>query len=324
MPHVLCLRPVHEEALERLRAHPGTTVEVIPNPTPETLAPVLPRAAAVIVRATRIGEAFLAMAPELRIVARHGVGYDAVDVPALTARGIPLTVTPDANAVSVAEHAMMLLLSVARRVKDYDAATRALDWGPRDSLPTFDLAGRTLLVVGFGRIGARTARLATAFGMRVLVHDPYVPGNTIKGAGFTPAKTLAGGLAEADAVTLHCPSSEETRRLVGREFVASMKPGAVLVNTARGTLVDEEALAAGLRSGQVAAAGLDVFWEEPLKADNPLRGLPNVLMTPHSAAATAESVRRMGLSCADSVIAAFENRLDPDVVINKEVLRGNA
>jgi D-3-phosphoglycerate dehydrogenase / 2-oxoglutarate reductase len=264
------------------------------------------------------------MAPELRIVARHGVGYDAVDVPALTARGIPLTVTPDANAVSVAEHAMMLLLSVARRVKDYDAATRALDWGPRASLPTFDLAERTLLVVGFGRIGARTARLAAAFGMRVLAYDPYVPGNTIKGAGFTPAKTLAAGLAEADAVTLHCPSNEETRRLVDKQFVVSMKRGAVLVNTARGTLVDEEALAAGLRSGQVAAAGLDVFWDEPLKEGMPLRDLPNVVMTPHSAAATEEGVRRMSLSCADSVIAAFEGRLDPDVVINKEVLRGNA
>jgi D-3-phosphoglycerate dehydrogenase / 2-oxoglutarate reductase len=324
MPHVLCLRPVHPEALAKLREHPGVTVEVMENPTPENLAPVLPYTEAVIVRATRIDEAFLSMAPELRIVARHGVGYDAVDVPTLTARGIPLTVTPDANAVSVAEHAMMLLLSVARRVKDYDAATRALDWGPRASLPTFDLAGRTLLVVGFGRIGARTARLAAAFGMRVLAYDPYVPGNTIKGAGFTPAKTLAAGLAEADAVTLHCPSNEETRRLVDKEFVVNMKRGAVLVNTARGTLVDEAALAAGLRSGQVAAAGLDVFWDEPLKEGMPLRDLPNVVMTPHSAAATEEGVRRMSLSCADSVIAAFEGRLDPDVVINKEVLRGNA
>jgi D-3-phosphoglycerate dehydrogenase len=324
MPHVLCLRPVHPEALELLRSHPGVTVEVMADPTPENLAAVLPRTEAVIVRATRIDAAFLAMAPELRIVARHGVGYDAVDVPALTARGIPLTVTPDANAVSVAEHAMALLLSLARRVKEYDGLTRNLDWGPRDSLPTFDLVGRTILVVGFGRIGGRVARLAAAFGMRVLVHDPYVAGNTIKGAGFTPMKTLAAGLAEADAVTVHCPSNAETRGLVGREFVVAMKRGAVLVNTARGTLVDEEALAAGLRSGQVAAAGLDVFQEEPLKESNPLRSLPNVVMTPHSAAATEQSVRRMGLSCADSVLAAFENRLDPDVVINKEVMRGNA
>ena len=132
MPHVVCLRPVHPEALALLRDHPGITVEVMENPTPEKLAPVLPYTEAVIVRATRIDQAFLDMAPELRIVARHGVGYDAVDVPALTARGIPLTVTPDANAVSVAEHAMALLLSVARRVKEYDAATRALDWGPRE------------------------------------------------------------------------------------------------------------------------------------------------------------------------------------------------
>ena len=142
MPHVLCLRALHPEALDRLRSAPGVTLEVLEEITPQTLAEALPRAEAVTVRATRIDRAFIEAAPNLRIVARHGVGYDAVDVPALTARGIPLTVTPDANAVSVAEHAMMLLLSVARRVKDYDAATRALDWGPREALPTFDLAGR--------------------------------------------------------------------------------------------------------------------------------------------------------------------------------------
>ncbi|MCB4822011.1 hydroxyacid dehydrogenase [Roseicella aerolata] len=324
MPHVVCLRSVHEEALEKLRSAPGVTVEVLDPVNAETIAAAMPKAEAVIVRATRIDRDFLKHAPNLRIVARHGVGYDAVDVPALTERGIPLTVTPDANAVSVAEHAMMLMLNIARGTAQYDAKLRALTWITPPVPHTFDLAGSTVMVMGFGRIGGRVARLCAAFGMNVLVRDPYVPQNTIKGAGFTPVKDLQAALAEADIVTIHLPSSAETRGMINGEFIAGMKRGAVLINTARGTLVEEKALAGALTSGHLAAAGLDVFWEEPVTADNPLLRLPNVVLTPHSAAATEQSFRRMGLSCADSILACFGNRLDEDVVINKEVLRGNA
>ncbi len=324
MPHVVCLRPLHPDAMARLHAEPGYRVTMLTEVNAATLAEAMPTAEAIVVRATRIDRDFLAGAPSLRICARHGVGYDAVDVPALTERGIPLTVTPDANALSVAEHALMMMLTLARRTLAYDAKTKALDWGTTDALPCFDLAGRTVLVVGFGRIGARVARLCAAFGMVVLVRDPYVPANTIKGAGFIPARSLVEGLGQADIVTTHCPSNEETRGMVDRTFLAAMKPGAVYVNTARGTLVDEAALAAALKSGHVAGAGLDVFREEPLARSNPLLGAPNLVMSPHSAAATEQGLRRMGLSCAESIISFFKGQLDPDVVINKEVLRGNA
>lgn len=324
MPHVVCLRPVHPDALERLRAEPGITVTMLDPVTPETLAEPMKTAEAIIVRATKIDRDFLAHAPMLRICARHGVGYDAVDVAALTERGIPLTVTPDANAVSVAEHALMLMLTTARRTLDYDRNTKALDWGAKPSLRTLDLAGMTVLVAGFGRIGGRVARLCAAFGMDVLVHDPYIPQNTIKGAGFTPVKLLQEGLAAADIVTTHCPSNTETRGMVNAAFFAAMKPGAAYINTARGTLVDEAALTAALKSGHLGAAGLDVFWEEPVTTKLPFLDFPNVVVTPHSAAATEQSTRRMGLSCVDSILSLFKGQLDPDVVINKEVLRGNA
>ncbi len=324
MPHVVCLRPVHPEALEKLRNAPGVTVEVLDPVNEETIARSVPKADAVIVRATRIDRAFLDHAPNLRIVARHGVGYDAVDVPALTERGIPLTVTPDANAASVAEHAMMLMLNIARGTFAYDRKTRAGEWSNPPVPNTFDLGGRTVLVVGFGRIGGRVARLCQAFGMEVLVRDPFVAQNTIKGAGFTPVKDLPAALARADLVTVHVPSNAENRGMVNGEWLASMKRGAVLVNTARGTLVEEAALAGALTSGHLAAAGLDVFWEEPMRADNPLLKAPNVVMTPHSAAATEQGIRRMGLSCADSILACFAGQLDEDVVINREVLRRNA
>ena len=323
MAHVVCLRPVHPEAQALLRSK-GHTVEVLDPVNEATIAASIPNAEAIIVRATPINAAFLAHAHKLRICARHGVGYDAVDVPALTARGIPLTVTPDANAASVAEHAMMLMLNIARGTFEYDRKTKAGEWSNPPVPGTFDLGGKTVLVVGFGRIGGRVARLCAAFGMRVLVHDPYIPQNTIKGAGFIPAKVLAEGLAEADVVTTHLPSNEKTRGMVNGEFFASMKQGATYINTARGTLVDEAALAGALTSGHLKAAGLDVFWEEPMNPANPLLKAPNVVMTPHSAAATEQGLYRMAMSCAESIIQVFENKLDPDVVINQEVLRGNA
>lgn len=324
MPHVVCLRPLHPDALARLSSEPGYRVTMVDPVTPETLAEPMRTAEAIIVRATCIDRAFLAKAPMLSICVRHGVGYDAVDVEALTERGIPLTVTPDANAVSVAEHALMLMLATARRTIEYDRRLRALDWGPKPSLPTFDLAGQTVLVVGFGRIGGRVARLCAAFGMEVLVHDPYVPQNTIKGAGFAPVQRLPEGLSRADIVTLHCPATPETRGMVNAAFLAAMKPGATLINTARGALVEEEALTRALQSGQLGAAGLDVFAEEPVTTRLPLLDLPNVVLTPHAAAATEQCARRTGLSCVETIIRHFKGELDPDVVINKEVLRRNA
>lgn len=323
MPHVLCLRAIHADAIARLRAVHGVTVEVMDPVTPEALAARIGAADAITVRLARIDAPLIAKAERLRIVARHGVGYDAVDVAALTARGIPLTITPEANAGSVAEHALMLMLACARRVTGYDARLRDLRWGLAPDLPTVDLAGRTVLVIGFGRIGARVARLAAAFGMRVLVSDPAVPWNTIKALGHTPVEDLRAALAEVDVVTLHCPGSAENRGMVDAGFLAAMKPGAMLINTARGSLVDEHALAASLRGGHLAAAGLDVFAEEPAVAANPLLGLQNVVLTPHSAAGTAEGMRRMAMSCADSILACFAGTLDPHVVVNPDVLKRN-
>lgn len=318
MPHVVCMRPIHPDAIKALR-DAGCTVE-IPEDSDAARAAALPKAEAIIVRLTPITREVIQAAPNLRLVARHGVGYDAVDVPALNERGIPLTITPEANAVSVAEHAMMLMLSVARRATGYDANMRKPIWGAVPELPTFDLAGRTLLIIGFGRIGSRVAKRAAAFDMKILVSDPNVPRNTIRGLGHEPVTDLDAALAAADVVTLHLPSNAETRNMVDAAFLAKMKRGAILINTARGTLVVEDALVAALQSGQVAAAGLDVFYEEPVQTRIALTGLPNVILTPHSAAGTAESMRRMAMSCAESVLACFAGRLDPDSVVNPETL----
>lgn len=320
MPHVICPLPIHPDAMALLHAAPDVTVEVLPDIAPATLRARLPAADALIVRTIPVGRPELAICPNLRIVARHGVGYDLIDVPALTERGIALTITPEANAVSVAEHAMLLMLACARRLRAYDANVRSLTWGPRAELPTFDLAGRTVLVVGFGRIGSRVARLCAAFGLRVLVRDPYLPKGTIRGAGFEPVDDAAEAAASADIVTLHCPANAETRGTVSAGFIARMKPGAVLVNTARGTIVDQAALERALRAGHLAAAGIDVFEEEPVTTAIPILDAPNLIMTPHVAASTEQGLRRMGMDAAASVLACFGNCLDPDSVVNREIL----
>jgi len=320
MPHVITLRPIHEDAIAHLRATEGVTVETVMDVSEASLAAKLPTADALIIRTLRVDSAFLAHCTKLRILARHGVGYDIVDVPALTARGIPLTITPEANAVSVAEHALMMMLACARRVTEFDANMRQSVWGAQPSLPTFDLAGKTVLVVGFGRIGTRVAKLCAAFGMHVLVRDPDIGKGSIRGLGFTPVDDAAAAAAVADIVTLHCPSNAETRDMIDAPFLARMKRGAVLVNTARGTLVRQDALEAALRAGHLAAAGIDVFEDEPVESPIPILTAPNLIMTPHVAASTQEGLRRMALDSAEAVLACFANRLDPDIVVNRDVL----
>jgi len=240
----------------------------------------------------------------------------------MSPRNIPLTITPEANAVSVAEHALMMMLACARRLTDFNANLRAATpiWGAQPGLPTFDLQGKTVLVVGFGRIGTRVAKLCAAFGMNVLVRDPNVAKGSIRGLGFTPVDDAAEAAGQADIVTVHVPSGPATRNMIDASFFARMKPGAVFVNTARGTIVDQRALEATLRAGHLAAAGIDVFEEEPVETPISLLSVPNLIMTPHVAASTQEGLRRMAMDSAAAVLGCFAGTLDPDIVVNGEVL----
>jgi D-3-phosphoglycerate dehydrogenase len=185
---------------------------------------------------------------------------------------------------------------------------------------TFELGGRQVLVIGFGRIGTRVARLCTAFGMKVMVHDPYMPAGTIRGAGYEAAVDRDAALAKADIVTVHVPANDRTRGMVNGAFLARMKPGSVLINTARGTLVDEGALEAALRSGQLAAAGLDVLSVEPMVKPPSMLALDNLIVTPHVAASTAEGLRRMAWDAAGNVMGFLAGNFDRDAVVNGEVL----
>ncbi|MFC0218956.1 hydroxyacid dehydrogenase [Pseudochelatococcus lubricantis] len=319
MPHVLVAGRIHASGVERLLQAPGITFEVVDEVSTEAFAPFVGAADAILIRTQPLPGALIAQAPGLKIVSRHGVGYDAVDVAALNGRGIPLAIVGDVNSASVAEHTLMLMLSVAHRTVAYDAATRAGQWSFRNSLQATELLGKSVLVIGFGRIGRAVARLSAAFGMSVRVHDPFVDAGHIAAEGYLAATELAAALGVADVVTVHVPLSGN-KPLLGARELALLKRGAVVINTARGGLIDEQALAAALASGHVGGAGLDVFASEPPAAANPLLASDRVVLSPHSAGLTQECAERMAISAADNIIAFFNGRLDPSLVVNRSAI----
>ncbi len=312
MPTVLLTEPMHEAGMALLRARPDVSL-VVAGVGSAAFEAALPECEGIGVRTHHLTAAELARAPRLRVVAKHGVGFDNVDVAHLAARGIPMTIALNANAQSVAEHTLMLMLAAAKHLRGYDAAVREGRWAERLSGRAVDLGGRTVLVVGHGRVGARVARLCAAFGMTVLVHDVR-PVELAPGAERVAA--LDPALARADVLTLHLPLDPDTAGMFDARRLGLLPRGAVLVNCARGGIVDEAALAACLRSGAIAAAGLDVFDDEPPASGHPLLGLPNVVLTPHSAATTAEGARRMAVSVAENVLAGLDGAPDPAVVVN--------
>lgn len=322
MPHVVILGRIDEAGLEILRRRPDVSFGMLEEPTPERVREALPQADAVVMRPVPLGRAELELAPRLRVVSRHGVGVDTIDVAACTRRGIPVAITVNANRVAVAEHAIHLMLAVAKRVRLYDSATRAGDFAVRERLPAIELAGRTLLVVGFGRIGREAAVRARAFGMRILAFDPHLPDAVFAAEGVERVERLEDGLARADVVSLHAPWEPGTPPLLDRARIGAMREGAILVNTARGQLVDEAALAEALASGRLSGAGIDVFSTEPPPPDHPLLRLPeaNVVLSPHAAAWTVEAKRRMAVEAVENALAALDGTLPPERVVNPEAL----
>ena len=316
MPHVLVLGRIHAAGLALLEARPDVTVELLASASEPELIARVPAADAILVRTNRVSGAVIDAATKLKIVSRHGVGYDNVDLAALDRRGIPLTVVGDVNAVPVAEHALYLMLALAKQAIAHDRATRAGRWAIRDDFAATELAGKELLLLGFGRIGRAVAVRAQAFGMRVVAYDPYVPAATMAAAGCRAATTLDDSLTAADVVSVHLPLSAETRNIIDARALARMKRSAILVCTARGGLIDEVALAHAIRSRALRGAGLDVFAAEPPPADDPLFGLDEVLLSPHIAALTQECAIRMAEISARNVLAAFDGTLDPALVVN--------
>ncbi len=326
---VVFCRALHPTAMEMLAARPDIEVTLLSTefrgpPMTKELAASVGDADAIMVGLEKVQLDLLSQAPKLRMVSRFGVGFDTLDIPECTRRGVTVGVVNGANDLSVAEHAMMLMLAVARRTTEYDASVRAGTWMIQTGRRMHELSERTILIVGYGRIGTRVAKLCTAFGMKVMVHDPAFPTPRIAADGHIPAPNLMEAVPVADVISLHCPLSDETRKMVDASFLKQMKPTAWLINTARGGLVDEPALAEALARGTIEAAGVDVLVQEPPNPDNPLFKLPNVVLAPHNAAAPLECYAKMSRRAVANILDYFDGKLDPGYVVNPETLGKNS
>ncbi|MBI0535227.1 hypothetical protein D9599_06545 [Roseomonas sp. KE2513] len=253
------------------------------------------------------GTAMDAAAPALRVVARHGAGIDGIDIPAARARGLTVTRAAGANSRSVAEHAMALMLTMLKDLPSVVNGMREGLW-EKTSRMTRDIDGMTLGIVGYGAIGSKVARMADAFGMRVLGYDPLLPAGRLAGPAER-VETLPELLRRSEVLSLHCPLEPETRNMIGANELAMLPKGAILVHTARGGIVDQDALLGALDSGQLSWAGVDVFAKEPLEEGSPFRTHPRVVSTPHLAANTPRGAAGMACGAAESIIAVLAGRL---------------
>ncbi len=319
MKGVTILGAVHPDAMALLADRPDVSVTVIeaPHAPRDEVAAAIRDANGIAVRTHRLDAELLASVPGLEIVSRHGVGCDSVDVDWMSERGLPVAIAAGANDRSVAEHTLGMILTLSRDLMRQTDALRRADWSVKSTQRAFDLGARTLLVVGYGRIGRRVAALGQALGMQVVVRDPYVSDFA---PGLEVAGTLDEGLAVADVVSLHTPLNHETRSLIDAAAIETMKPGALLVNCARGGIADEAAVARALQSRQLAGYGADVFEVEPVELSNPIISALNVVLSPHSAASTPEGMRAMGLQTIRNVLDCFDGRLKPEMVFNRRAL----
>ncbi len=312
-------------APEALKLLEGTCRVVFagPYPDPSKLAQLLrqEKAQGLILRTGKATEEVIQASPDLKIVAKHGVGFDSIDVAAATARGIPVLISASANFESVAEHALGLMISLARDIPRMDGRMHQGFWDKTQARGV-ELFRKTLGIIGFGRIGRRVSQLVAPLQMKILISDPYIPQETIP-PEIRRVSRLEPLLDEADIVSLHCPLTEETRNLIGKKELLRMKKTAFLINTARGGIVDEEALIEALREGEIAGAGLDTFRQEPPEVLRRLCEAGKVVLTPHIAASTDAAVTRMGVEAAQNILTVLEGReLDRKSMANPEVLEG--
>src|SRR6188508_709879 len=317
---VLIVGWMPQAGMEVLKKRDDVDFEVLPlKDVAASYHAKLKDAHAVTLGGTPYKQAELDVSPIMEVVARLGVGFDQVEVPALSKRKIPLMTTGIANSVSVAEHAMYMLLASARLTRKMDRFVRENTWGQRLSDLPADLAGKSILVVGMGRIGSRTVKRCVAFEMDVYVLDPNISAADIKAAGATKVTDLKAILPKVDFVSVHCPKAPETINMFNAETIGLMKPGAFLVNTARGGIINEEALYDALTSGKLRGAGLDVLEREPPDAAHKLFALDNVIFSPHMAGVTREANDRMAIAVMENILSVFDGKPIVAHCVNKEI-----
>lgn len=315
-PKVVVVEKIHPIGHELLARE--AEVVFATDVDPKKLAKEVVDADGILVRSSYITREVFEAAAKLKVLGRHGVGLDYIDMQAATEMGIPVVNAPGSNTIAVAEHAIMFMLALAKNIFISDRVVRDLDYDARYKIPLTELAGKTLGLIGFGRIGQAIAKRCFAFDMDVIAYDPYLPETVAQAQGVKLVPEIDEILTKADVVSLHAPATEENYHLIDADALAKMKPNAYLINTARGTLIDQIALYEALKEGKIAGAALDVFEPEIPQPDNPLFSLDNVILSPHNAALTEESTIRMSTISSEGVLAVLRGER-PQFLANPEV-----
>ena len=319
---VLVVQGLHDEGIKMLENRQDVDFQVLMSDDENEICEAAKDAHAITVRTANITKKIIEEAEKLLVVSRHGVGYDSIDVDTLTSKKVPLTIAANSNMVTVSEHTMMMMLGLSKNIFYYDEFTRKADWSTRWNNKSWDLAGKKLLVIGFGRIGSRVTKRAIAFDMDVIVYDPYVSGDLIHNVGAKKVDNYFDMLSETDVVTIHCPRNKQTENMFSSREFEEMKKTSYIINCARGGIINEIELYDALKNNKISGAGLDVFDIEPAPLNNKLLELKNVILSPHIAGVTVEATIRMSTESVQNVFDIFDNKINQNVIVNQEIMKG--
>ena len=316
MRKVAIIEKIHQDGLDLLKNNPNYDFKIIEDTSEQNLIKELPNFEACTLRVSKLNKKIMSNCKNLKVISRHGVGYDNVDLAYIKEKNISLLITATANAVAVAEHVVYMMLSISKSITRYDNEVRIGNFKKNaSSIITLELFNKEILIVGFGRIGQSLIKRCKGFDMNVKVYDPFVDKEIIEKFGGKKIENLDDGLQKCDYLSLHVPLNEKTRNLINYSKIKSMKKNAILINTARGGIVDEEDLNRALNENIIFGAGLDVFEEEPVNKNNPLLSNKKVILSPHSATFTNECKSRMSIEATKNIIDFFDNKIDKSMIV---------
>jgi len=316
MKKIAIIEKIHEDGLKLIDSHPDYEYEIINDVSETNLMQKLPEFDACTLRVSKLSSKILSNCKKLKVISRHGVGYDNVDLNYIKKNNISLLITASANASAVAEHVLSLILSLSKKTLRYDKEVRSLNFKANSKdIQTIELLGKEILIAGFGRIGKSLIKICLGFNMKAKVFDPFIDENIIKSFGGRKINNITEGLSTCDFLSVHMPLNDKTRNLIDYSKIKLMKKNSIIINTARGGIINEKDLNKALNENIIFGAGLDVFTNEPIENDNPLLKNDKVILSPHVSTNTDECLSRMSIETTKNIIDFFDNKIDNSMVV---------
>ena len=316
MKNILIIQPIDKSGIEILENHPDYNFEIIDGTDLEEIKKKIIECDGISIRTAKLPAEVIRVAKNLKVISRHGVGYDNIDLEAAKEKNITISITATANAVAVAEHVMFMLLNISKRKDMYDKTVKSGRFNDRNKLPkTIELWNKNILIMGFGRIGKSLIKRCIGFEMNVYVYDPFVSKEEIESLGGKKIEDLKEGVKKMDALTLHMPLNEKTKNIINYDVLKNMKKNCIIINASRGGIINESDLNKSLNENKIFGAGLDVFDTEPPDNDNPLLKNDKTFLSPHTAAFTEECMVRMGKETIQNIIDFFDKKLEKSKIV---------